>query len=99
MQSLYCFHNFRGESRTLKDAFALGASAKENITSGVGECCAPKLLNCAARSGLTPVGIAEFYWGGSNKSGSRKPGEFYPCCETRCQPILGFMLCGLNDES
>ena len=28
--------------------------------------------------------------------GSRVSGEFYPSCEARCQPILGFMLCGLN---
>lgn len=99
MQTLYRFHNFRGESRSLKDAFARTPSEKGNITSGVGECCAPKLLNHAARTGLQPVGLAEFYWGGSNKSGSRQPGEFYPCCEARCQPILGFMLCGLDDGS
>jgi hypothetical protein len=99
MQALYCFHNFRGESRSLKDAFTRNATERGSISSGVGECCAPKLLNHAARSGLTPVGIAEFYWGGSNKSGSRKPGEFCPCCEARCQPILGFMLCGLDDAA
>jgi hypothetical protein len=97
MQALYRFHNFRGESRPLKDALALGPSVNGNATSGVGECCAPKLLNHAARTGLTPVGLAEFYWGASNQSGSRKPGEFYSCCEARCQPILGFMLCGLDD--
>ncbi len=97
MQTLYRFHNFRGESRSLKDAFAQAPSKTGNITSGVGECCAPKLLNHAARSGLRPVGLAEFYWGGDNQSGSRRPGEFYPCCEARCQPLLGFMLCGLED--
>ena len=99
MQTLYRFHNFRGEARSLQDAFALPLSESGNITSGVGECCAPKLLNHAARKGLTPVGLAEFYWGGSNKSGSRQSGEFYECCEARCQPILGFMLCGLDDAS
>jgi hypothetical protein len=88
----YELHNFRGESRSLRDAY--GPSG--GIPGGVGERCAPKLLNHAAITGLKPVSIAEFYWGGSNKSGSRKPGEFYPCCEARCQPILGFMLCGLE---
>ena len=95
MQTLYRFHNFRGDVRSLKEAFF--PTHTGNITSGVGECCAPKLLNHAARNDLRPVGIAEFYWGGSNKSGSRKPGEFYPSCEARCRPILGFMLCGLED--
>jgi hypothetical protein len=97
MQELYQFYNFRGECRSLKEAFTTGGSEKAKISSGVGECCAPMLLNHAAHTGLRPVGIAEFYWGGSNKSGSRISGEFYPCCEARCQPILGFMLCGLDD--
>ena len=99
MQTLYRFHNFRGEIRSLKQAFAPRRSGNGKVTSGVGECCAPKLLNYAARHSLRPVGLAEFYWGGSNPSGSRKAGEFYACCEARCQPILGFMLCGLNDAA
>lgn len=99
MQTLYFFHNFRGQSRSLRDAFFPTPTPMDNITSGVGECCAPKLLNHAARRGLRPVGLAEFYWGGSNKSGTRKSGEFYSCCATRCQPILGFMLCGLENDS
>jgi len=99
MEALYRFQNFRGESRSLRDAFALRPPENRKIPAGIGECCAPKLLNHAALEGLTPIGLAEFYWGGTNKSGDRTPGDFYPCCETRCQPILGFMLCGLEDES
>lgn len=93
IQSLYFFHNFRGERRGLRDAYALPGS----IPGGVGECCAPKLLNHAARLGLRPVGIAEFYWGVATPSGGRQSGEFYPCCETRCRPILGFLLCGVQN--
>lgn len=112
MCSEYKFQNFRGEVRTLKDA----ALPRVPITGGMGECCAPKLLTYAARNGLRPVGIAEFYWngrasqapdsdlaesqGGSKLeplNGSRVSGEFYPSCEARCQPILGFMLCGLDE--
>jgi len=99
MEALYRFHNFRGESRSLRDAFTLPPGSERKIPSGVGECCAPKLLNYAALEGLTPVGLAEFYWGDTNESGERKPGDFYPSCEARCQPILGFMLCGITDES
>ncbi|HIL80657.1 MAG TPA: hypothetical protein EYG54_05250 [Myxococcales bacterium] len=94
IQSLYWFHNFRGEKRPLREAFLF----PESIPGGVGECCAPKLLNHAARTGLTPVGIAEFYWGAASPSGKLKAGEFYPCCEARCRPILGFMLCGVQGE-
>ncbi|MGE4607658.1 MAG: hypothetical protein AAEJ52_13030 [Myxococcota bacterium] len=99
MEALYSFQNFRTESRSLRDAFFSFLEGEARIPAGTGECCAPKLLNHAARNGLTPVGLAEFYWGGTNQSGGRKPGHFYPCCETRCQPIMGFMLCGLAHES
>ncbi len=92
IQSLYWFHNFRGEKRSLKEAYLF----PDSIPGGVGECCAPKLLNHAARSGLRPMSIAEFYWGAPSSSGKLRAGEFYPCCETRCRPILGFMLCGAD---
>ena len=94
IQGGYRFHNIRGESRSLKEAFSLPSG----IPGGVGECCAPKLLNYAVCHHLRPVALAEFYWGGINKSGTKRSGEIYPCCETRCQPILGFMLCGLDDD-
>jgi hypothetical protein len=94
MQNHYRFHNFRGETRGLRNAFA----GPGGIPGGVGECCAPKLLNHAALHGLRPVGLAEFYWGGSKGSRRLRQGEFYPSCERRCRPILGFMLCGLDDD-
>lgn len=97
MCASYRFRNFRGVERRLADAILPGAS----ITGGMGECCAPKLLNHAARNGLQPRGLAEFYWGadgqGGGRFGSRVPGEFYSSCEARCRPILGFMLCGLGE--
>jgi hypothetical protein len=92
MQRLYRFRNFRGEVRSLHDAYW---PARTNLPGGIGECCAPKLLDHAAARGLRPRGIAEFYWGDSD---TKHPGEFYPSCETRCRPILGFMLCGLDDR-
>jgi hypothetical protein len=104
MCSEYKFQNFRGEVRALKDAALPGAP----IAGGMGECCAPKLLTFAVRNGLRPVGIAEFFWSGQASGArisesnpelldpSRVSGEFYPSCKARCQPILGFMLCGLD---
>jgi len=70
-----------------------------NIPTGAGECCAPKLLNYAALNGLKPVGLSEFYWGKENKSGTRQHKQFYPACVEKCQPILGFMLCGAEKWS
>ena len=93
MQGLYRFHNFRGESRSLGEALC----EPLKVPGVVGECCAPKLLNQAVREGLRPVSIAEFYWGGATASGQLVSGEFYPSCESRCQPVLGFLLCGLDD--
>ena len=37
--------------------------------------------------------MAEFWWG--NPSLDKTPGEFYPACTERCQPLLGFLLSGL----
>ncbi|MDF1814216.1 MAG: hypothetical protein P1V20_18570 [Verrucomicrobiales bacterium] len=93
IHDLYEFRNFRGETRALREVFQKDGG----IPGGVGDCCAPKLLNFAAVHDLKPVSVAEFYWGGANKSGRKQPGQFFPACEEKCQPILGFMLCGLED--
>ncbi|MGE4488643.1 MAG: RluA family pseudouridine synthase [Kiritimatiellales bacterium] len=88
----YSLTNFRGETRALTDIFpTLG------IPTGTGDCCAPKLLNHAAKNGLHPIGLSEFYWGRENRSGTRQHKQFYPACAEKCQPILGFMLCGAEE--
>jgi hypothetical protein len=88
--ALYTFTNFRNETRSLKQAFLPG----KNVPIGTGDCCAPKLLNHAAKNGLSPVSIAEFFWGKETVSGDRVQGAFYGACAERCQPLLGFLLCG-----
>jgi hypothetical protein len=92
IQEEYRLRNFRGEERSIRDAF-LGEGG---LPGGVGECCAPKLLTEAARLGLRPRGMVEFFWGASPPSGNRVQGNTYPACTSRCEPILGFLLCGLN---
>ncbi len=92
IHDLYRLTNFRGETVRLFEAF-LGEG---NIPTGTGDCCGPKLLNCAARRGLRPVGLAEFYWGRENRSGGRRHDTFNGSCAEKCAPILGFMLCGLD---
>lgn len=90
IHDLYYLKNFRGESQPLRTIYP-----RKNIPGGVGDCCAPKLLNAAIEQNLTPISCAEFFWGGSNRSGRKQPGEFFAACEDKCQPILGYMLCGL----
>ena len=92
LHALYQLTNFRGETRPLTEVFTGG------IPTGAGDCCAPKLLNYAAKNGLRPVGLSEFYWGKENRSGTRHHKQFYPACVEKCQPILGFLLCGLSIE-
>ena len=94
IHALYQLRNFRGEMVSLAAAF-IGNGAPP---AGTADCCGPKLLQHAARHGLVPESLAEFYWGRSNASDTRQQGQFYPACAAKCQTILGFMLCGLQPQ-
>jgi len=87
-------NNFRGQSAILDEVIG----STRNKPTGIGDCCAPKLLNHAALSNLTPVSLAEFYFGRENRSDTRQHGRFYPPCEDKCQPLLGYLLCGASVE-
>jgi hypothetical protein len=87
---LYRLCNFRGETAPLEDIYDRPGLPP----TGTGDCCAPKLLHHAALNRIRPEGMAEFYWGLENASGTRRHGRFYPPCSSKCQPILGFLLCG-----
>lgn len=91
LHQLYTLHNFRSQSRPLVDAY----TGINGIPNGTADCCGPKLINYAARNELRPTGIAEFYYGKTNKQGNRRHGRFYPACRDKCKPILGHLLCGL----
>jgi len=93
IHALYTLHNYRAEQCSLAALFP----DNRGIPTGTGDCCAPKLLNYAALHNLQPLGLAEFYWGKTNRSASRHEGQFYPACTNKCAPILGFLLCGLQD--
>ncbi len=79
--------NFAGETKSLQ------ALRPTGLPTGSGECCAPKLLHYAASNQLTPLAMAEFWWGVA--VGDKQPGVFYGACADRCQPLMGFMLSGL----
>lgn len=94
IHSIYRIHNFKGEVRPMPEI----VNTQKGIPTGTGDCCAPKLLNHAARNGLRPISIAEFYYGRENRSGTRSHKHFYPSCTDKCGLILGFMLCGLAEK-
>lgn len=84
-------------------------TAKQNTTqdhrismppSGAGECCAPKLLQYAIHHQLTPIALAEFWVGQPPINELRQEGFFYAPCSSRCVPILGHLLKGIEmDEA
>ncbi|MBU4236946.1 MAG: hypothetical protein KKD78_08860 [Proteobacteria bacterium] len=93
IHTLYSLTNFRGQKRPLNEVF----TGTGGIPTGTGDCCAPKLFNQAVKENLQPLGLTEFYWGRENASQTRQHGRFYPSCASKCAPILGFMLCGLDE--
>lgn len=64
--------------------------------AGAGECAAPKLLQYAYRHSLQPLCMAEFWLGTSPAGEVRRDGCFYGSCKGKCEPILSFMLQGLE---
>jgi tRNA pseudouridine32 synthase/23S rRNA pseudouridine746 synthase len=86
----YNFMNVEGISKNLCVIFE--EALNKRPPSGAGECAAPKLLQYAFEHEMQPLAIAEFWWGKPPKTEERKHGEFYPACEKKCRPILGYML-------
>jgi len=64
--------------------------------AGTGDCAAPKLLQYAFQQNLTPLAMAEFWWGQAPKSEIRQHKNFYAACSGKCLPILPHMLTGMN---
>ena len=60
--------------------------------AGSGECAAPKLLQYAFSNNLTPITMAEFWWGSAPNAAVRQHKNYYPACQGRCKPILTHML-------
>lgn len=94
--SQFILLNAKGQTRNLCDIFA--QQGEQIPPAGAGECAAPKLLQYAYSNNLKPIAMAEFWWGESPRGEVRRHGEFYPSCNSKCKPILGFMLQGLDVE-
>ena len=94
----YQFLNKELEPKSLESIFA--NTALNTPPAGAGECAAPKLLQYAFQQQLTPLAMAEFWWGASPKSEVKKHKVYYPACTGKCQPILKHMLAGMQlDEN
>lgn len=92
----FVFYDAKGEKASLCGIFQRATLPVP--PSGAGECAAPKLLQYAYLNHYHPLCMAEFWWGESPKSIVRVHGHFYPACKSKCEPILNFMLSGLDVE-
>jgi tRNA pseudouridine32 synthase/23S rRNA pseudouridine746 synthase len=90
----YNFLNISGEKRNVIDIFR--NRVIDVPPSGTGDCAAPKMLQYAFSNRLTPVAMAEFWWGKSPNSEVRKHGNFYSACRGKCEPVLEHMLQGID---
>lgn len=90
----YQLLNSKGERKDLTEIFS--DTIVQKPPAGSGDCAAPKLLQYAFEHQLTPLCMAEFWWGKQPKSEIRKHQHFYPACQGKCQPILGHMLAGME---
>jgi len=93
----YQFLNQNGEVKRLREIFE--STHHAHPPGGAGDCAAPKLLHYAFQNEMTPVAIAEFWWGASPASGLWKHKQYYPACTHKCAPILEFMLSGTEVAS
>lgn len=89
----FTVHNALGECRSIAQIFR-----DNGITApgGTGECAGIKLLEFAFRNGLEPVELGELWYGKPLGDGLRQSGVFYPSCNSKCAPLMGFMLKGLQ---
>ena len=88
--------NAHGNEKPLIDIFQekLGTMPP----AGAGECAAPKLLQYAFVNALEPLCMAEFWVGDSPAGEVRRDGCYYGACKSKCEPILGYMLQGVDVE-
>lgn len=92
----FLFRNANGGTENLLNIFA--NIGRGTPPAGSGECAGPRLLQYVYNQHLRPIAMAEFWLGASPKQEIRESGNFYPACKHKCEPILSFMLQGLDVE-
>lgn len=89
-------HNGLGQSASIWEIFD---NAGLIPPGGTGDCAAPKLLEYAFRHNMKPLAMGEFWYGRSPETAVRTHGHFYPSCTSKCGPLLGYMMQGLEHPS
>ena len=91
-QTLFSKYAFLNQQKELKNLLTIFNNPAIKPPAGSGECAAPKLLQYAFANNLTPITMAEFWWGGAPNATVRHHKNYYPACQGRCKPILTHML-------
>ncbi len=92
----FLFRNANGGTENLLNIFV--KAGRGVPPAGSGECAGPRLLQYAYTQHLRPIAMAEFWLGASPKQEIRESGNYYPACKQKCEPILSYMLQGLEVE-
>jgi tRNA pseudouridine32 synthase / 23S rRNA pseudouridine746 synthase len=92
----YQLCNARGEVASVRALFA-----PDLPPGGAGDCAGPKLFAHAQRERLTPLALAEVWWGAPSPEtgGNQRPGVYYPSCDRKCGPVLRHMLQGWDVDA
>ncbi len=90
----YRLVNGRGEWRSILSIFEQRYNRLP--PAGTGDCAAPKLLHYALTHNFEPLFVGEFWSGASPRGEIRREGEFYGACKGKCEPILNFVLEGIE---
>ena len=98
-QTLFSKYAFLNRQKELKNLLDIFDNPAINPPAGSGECAAPKLLQYAFANNLTPITMAEFWWGISPNANVRQHKNHYPACQGRCKPILAHMLKGVKMDA
>ena len=91
-QTLFSKYAFLNQQKELKSLLTIFNNPTVKPPAGSGECAAPKLLQYAFANNLTPITMAEFWWGSAPNAAVRHHKNYYPACQGRCKPILTHML-------
>lgn len=87
-----------GETNRYRNILDIFKDAKRGLPpGGSGECAAPRLWQFAMQNRLTPVAMAEFWYGTSPRKFKRVHRQFYPSCIEKCSPILKWFM-PMGDE-
>jgi len=90
--------HYRFINRALESKSLLELLDSKDALEGSGDCCLPKLLNCAFEHGFKPLALSEFWWGLPPTAVIRQHGNLYPVCQSKSFEILDHQLSDIELE-